>query len=293
MWKRCLGILCLVTIISVRAQSQELKSHQIYDQQKQPVTFSEMAEALKGYDVILFGEFHNNPLIHWIQLRLTQELYQQSEDLVLGAEMLEADNQLILDEYFEGLIDNKRFEAEMRLWPNYSTDYKPLVEFARNNNLKFVATNIPRRYASLVSKQGLESLDSLSELAQTYIAPLPIEVDTLTPGYGEMFDMMKRHSSQGMEPINFIAAQAVKDATMAHFINGNLPAEGVFIHFNGDYHSKQFGGIYWYLTRLNPSLEIAVIAVFEDPEETLDFPENEEHPATFSIVVPSSFTKTH
>ena len=100
MWKRCLGILCLVTIISVRAQSQELKSHQIYDQQKQPVTFSEMAEALKGYDVILFGEFHNNPVIHWIQLRLTQELYQQSEDLVLGAEMLEADNQLILDEYF-------------------------------------------------------------------------------------------------------------------------------------------------------------------------------------------------
>lgn len=288
-----MGILCLVTIVSIEAQSQELKSHQIYDQQKQPVSFGEMAEALKGYDVVLFGEFHNNPVIHWLQLKLTQELYEHSKDLVLGAEMLEADNQLILDEYFEGLIDTNRFEAEMRLWSNYSTDYKPLVEFAKKNGLKFVATNIPRRYASLVSKQGLESLDSLSKKAQTYIAPLPIEVDTLTPGYSEMLNMMKRHSSQGMEPMNFVAAQAVKDATMSYFITENLPRNGSLLHFNGDYHSKQFGGIYWYLSRLNPELKIAVIAVFEDSEETLDFPQNEEHPATFSIVVPASFTKTH
>lgn len=293
MRKIYLGILCLVALISVEAQSQELRSHQIYNQEKEPVNFGEMAKALRSYDVVLFGEFHNNPVIHWLQLKLTQELFQHSQELVLGAEMLEADNQLILDEYLEGIMDTKRFEAEMRLWTNYATDYKPLVELARKNDLRFIATNIPRRYASLVSKQGMESLNSLSQKAKSHIAPLPIEVDTLTPGYADMLNMMKLHSSEGMQPMNFVAAQAVKDATMAHFINANLPTEGTFIHFNGDYHSKQFGGIYWYLSRLNPQIKIAVIAVFEDKEETLDFPEKEEYPATFSIVVPASFTKTH
>ena len=41
--------------------------------------------------------------------------------------MLEADNQLILDEYMSRAISYDRFEAEARLWDNYSTDYAPFV----------------------------------------------------------------------------------------------------------------------------------------------------------------------
>ena len=66
--------------------------------------------------------------------------------------------------FFLGFISEKNFEKEARLWPNYKTDYKPLVSFAKDNNLSFVATNIPRRYASAVFKNGLKKLRNLLEL---------------------------------------------------------------------------------------------------------------------------------
>jgi len=98
-------------------------------------------------DIVLFGELHDNPISHWLQLELTKDLYDLKKDkLVLGAEMFESDNQVILDEYLSGKILQSSFESEARLWSNYKTDYKPLVEFARINKLKFVASNIPRRY---------------------------------------------------------------------------------------------------------------------------------------------------
>ena len=80
--------------------------------------------------------------------------------------MFETDNQLILDEYMADLISEEKFEEEARLWKNYKTDYKPLVLFAKNHHLEFIATNIPRRYANSVFKKGLAVLDSLSDEAK-------------------------------------------------------------------------------------------------------------------------------
>lgn len=292
-------LVCLMSLLVFEAYSQELQTHQIYNEQKEAVSFVDMTADLSNYDVVLFGEFHDNAVIHWLQLKTTEALYTNNQNLVLGAEMFEADNQLILNEYLQDKIATNRFEEEMRLWTNYKTDYKPLVEFAKANQLKLIATNVPRRYATLVSKQGIQGLDSLSDVAKSYFSPLPIKVDTITPGYAEMLDMMKGHGMNG-DPMNFVAAQAIKDATMAHYIAENLPSDGVFLHFNGDYHSKHYGGIYWYLKNVEESqrtmqkdLSIAIIAVFQDPKEALDFPETETSPATYTIVVPASFTKTH
>ena len=107
----------------------------------------------------------------------------------MGAEMFESDNQLLVNEYFEGFIRTKDFEKEMRLWDNYKTDYKPLIEFAKTNNIQFVATNVPRRYAAIVSKNGFSKLDSLSEDSKAYLAPLPILYDTLNPSVNKMLNM--------------------------------------------------------------------------------------------------------
>lgn len=292
-------LICLMSLLAFEAYSQELRTHQIYNEQKEAVSFGNMIADLSTYDVVLFGEFHDNSIIHWLQLKTTEALYRSNKNLVLGAEMFETDNQLILDEYLEEKIATNRFEDEMRLWRNYKTDYKPLVEFAKTNQLKFIATNVPRRYATLISKAGMQGLDSLSKKAKSYVPPLPIEVDTITPGYSQMLNMMKGHKASG-DPMNFVAAQAIKDATMAHFIAHNLPSDGVFLHFNGDYHSKHYGGIFWYLKNVEEhretvqkDLNIAIIAVFQDPEEVLKFPEAETIPATYTIVVPASFTKTH
>jgi uncharacterized iron-regulated protein len=165
-------------------------THKLFAQGGKEVKYDKMLKDLADADIIFFGELHTNPIAHWLQLEMTQDLFAQKRDaLMLGAEMFEADNQLILNEYLEGLYEADKFEAEMRLWSNYQTDYKPLVEFARQHGVPFVATNIPRRYASMVHKKGFESLDELTEEAKRYMAPLPILYDPELPGYKNMLNM--------------------------------------------------------------------------------------------------------
>jgi len=239
-------------------------SYQLFNQDGKAIKYSKMVKAMEDADIIMFGELHKNPICHWLQLELTKDLYEiAGEQLVLGAEMFESDNQLIIDEYFNDFFKAKKFEADVRLWPNYKTDYKPLLEFAREKELKFIATNIPRRYASIVHKKGLEALEELPEASKAYIADLPIEYDPELPAYKEMLVMM-----EGMEHANenLPKAQAIKDATMAHFILKNFEKGQRFLHYHGTFHSNNFEGIIWYLKRQNPDLKILSIASVEQAE---------------------------
>jgi uncharacterized iron-regulated protein len=259
-------------------------AYQFYDKAGVKRTYQEVLDQLGQADVVLFGEFHDNGVVHLLQHEVTRDLFEVKRDgLVLGAEMFEADNQLILNEYLNGKIRHEHLVNEAKVWGNYESDYRPLVEFAREHALPFVATNIPRRYASLVAREGVESLEDLSGEAKHFIAPLPIEVDLATPGYPEMMEMGGGHGSH-MKPENFVAAQAVKDATMAHFILTQFDRGGLVIHFNGDYHSRKYGGIYWYLKRFEPELHVATISSVQN--ETLEFEEEFAGFGDFVLVIP-------
>jgi uncharacterized iron-regulated protein len=161
--------------------------------------------------------------------------------------MFEADNQQALNLYLQDSIDYKGLDSLARLWPNYKTDYAPLVHLAKEKNQPFIATNIPRRYANMVFKKGFEVLDTLSEKEKSWIAPLPIEYDPELPGYKNMLQMMGGHGGE-----NLPKAQAIKDATMAYFIAQNFNPEKKFIHFHGTYHTDNYEGILWYLKKLLP-----------------------------------------
>jgi len=167
-----------------------------------------------------------------------------------------------------------------------------LVDFAKNKKISFIATNVPRKYASQTSKNGINSLNELPEAEKKFIAKLPIEVTLETPGYKEMKSLMGDHVDE-MKLMNFVSAQAIKDATMAESISQNLQSGKTFIHYNGDYHSKQYGGIYWYLKKKNPNLKIAVISVFESEKPELSLPEKDFIPTEFNLVISSDMTKTY
>ncbi len=293
-------------------------AYQIFDKEGKKTSYKAILEKAQEYDIVLFGEAHNNPIVHWLQIELTKDLhkilsknpniikdkkvYRTKNNLILGAEMFEADNQTILDEYLNDIITDKNFETEARLWNNYKTDYKPLVEFAKENKLTFVATNIPRRYASLVSKKGLISLDSLTDDAKRFMMPLPVEVDLKLPAYSNMLKMMGIHSTSDDGKVNeaaanFAYAQAVKDATMAYRINEyykkstqDKSKNSVFLHFNGSYHSDNYESIVYYLKKYNPDLKIMTITAAD--QKDLDSLEK-MGVADFAIVTPLSMTKTY
>lgn len=287
--KRFLLLIIPIAILSLALKTDKI-SYQIYTQNGKAIKYSKMIKALNKADIVMFGELHNNPICHWLQLEVTKDLHANKGDkLVLGAEMFEADNQLMIDEYFSDFYKAKKFEAEARLWPNYKTDYKPLFEFAHENDLKFIATNVPRRYASVVHKKGLEELEKLPEASKAYLPTLPIEYDGNLPAYKEMLEMMK---GMGHANENMPKAQAIKDATMAHFILKNFEKGQQFLHYHGTFHSDNFEGIVWYLKQANPELNIVTIASIEQTD-ILKFDDESKDLASFILVIDEDMTKTH
>lgn len=244
-----------------------------------------MVRQVKKGDMLLFGELHNNPIAHWLQLEMTRSLYSE-RNLILGAEMFEADNQEPLNRYLKGEINAKELASSARLWNNYNTDYAPIVNFARDTGLQLIATNIPRKYANMVYKNDFQALDTLSELEKSWIAPLPIEYDPELPGYKNMLTMMGHAMSE-----TFPKSQAIKDATMAHFILKNYTDGNFFIHYHGSYHTDNYEGILWYLKQQRPDLKYFTIATVEQADVTR-LEESNKDKADFILVVDKNMTKT-
>jgi uncharacterized iron-regulated protein len=266
--------------------SQNKQSYQIFNQSGKKVSYKKLINSSQKSDVLLFGEYHDNSVAHWLELEITKDLLDK-KNLVLGAEMFEADNQKQVNQYLKGEINQKKLDSTARLWPNYKTDYKPLVDFAKDLNIAFVATNIPRRFASLVFKKGFEALEKLSDEEKSWIAPLPILYDPTLPGYLKIVQEMGGHGGE-----NLPKAQAVKDATMASFIVKNQIENTLFIHYNGSYHSDNFEGIYWYLKQQNSNLKIITIATVSQKDISKLDVEN-YNKATFIIVIDEDVTKTY
>jgi uncharacterized iron-regulated protein len=281
-----INTLIFVFLITFNFFGQNKPAYKLYNARGHKVSYQHMIKKLRKANVVLFGEHHNNPVSHWLELEVTKDIYK-TKKVVLGAEMFEADNQSSLNNYLLGRTTQKGLDTLARLWKNYKTDYKPLVDFAKINNLKFITTNVPRRYASLVYKKGFLGLDSLAINEKLWIATLPINYDATLPGYVKMKTMMDGHGGD-----NLPKAQALKDATMAYFISKNLKNNTVFIHYNGSYHSDNFEGIYWHLKKVNPQLKIKTVSIIEQ-QNVKKFNKEKKGLASFIMVVDESMTKTY
>lgn len=263
------------------------QAYVIYTAKGKQTSYTEMMAALAKKDIILFGELHDNPISHWLELEVTKSLHENGS-LSLGAEMFEADNQEALSQYLKGEIDAKQLDSTARLWMNYKTDYAPLVNYAKENQLPFIATNIPRRYANMVYKQGgFPALDSLEAEEKAWIAPLPIQFDPNLPEYKKILEMMGDHGTPDL-----VKAQAIKDATMAHFILTNFESGTQFLHFNGAFHSNYYEGILWYLKEAQPELNYGTISTVSQ-EDISKLEKEHKGAADFIICVDADMTSTY
>ena len=249
--RKCL-LIAVLFIFNVTAMAQQKPAYILYNAKGKKLDYDKMMKQLVKQDIVLIGEFHNNPISHWMQLEITKDA-KLHRSLVLGAEMFEQDNQAALDNYLQGKITAKGLDSSAMLWNNYKTDYAPLVNFAKENNISFAATNIPRRYASMVNKGGFEVLDTLSDLEKTWIAPLPFAFDSTLPGYVNMISMMAGH---------------------------------------GSYHSDNHDGIVWYLQQARPDLKIATVTTVSQKDIKKLLEEN-KNKADFIICVDEDMTTTY
>jgi len=265
-------------LFNLQAVSQQKPAYVLFDSVGHQIGYQEMIDQLVQADIILFGELHGNPIAHWLEYELARDL-QQKNKLILGAEMFVASDQDAIDSYLQSEISIDQLDSLANLWSNFKTDYAPLIKLAKKEELPFIATNVPREYANRVFKKGFDTLDSLSSENKKWIAPLPIPLDTSLSMYQKILQMSGTHGS-----INTVKAQALKDATMAHFILKNYQEGHLFIHFNGRYHSDRYQGILWYLRQQNDNLKYSTISTVTQTEvNKLDA--DHKHRASYIICI--------
>lgn len=266
--------------------AQSLPAYQIFSSKGKKVSFGKMTKQLAKKDIVLFGEIHDNPIDHWLQIEMVKDLFGK-RDLIIGLEMFESDNQKQLDRYLNHEVENIQADISLRLWGNFDTDYAPVVDFAKNHKIRVIATNVPAQYAKTVYRYGFAALDGLDETALGLMAPQPMPFDPDLKTYQDILEMMEHHGTPEL-----VMAQALRDATMAHFIMQNFHPGSLFIHINGTYHSEYHEGILWYLQKTNPNLNYATIAT-TDQDSLKKLLEENQGKADFIICVDEDMTETH
>ncbi len=253
-----------LSAMNLRAQDSMSLHYKIYDtRSKQIVTIDNIVADMASADVLFFGEEHNDSACHYLENKIFRALHTAySENIALSLEMFETDNQLPLNEYLAGKIDESRLAKDARLWSNYK-DYRPMVDYAKQNHLPVIAANPPRRYVSMVSKRGMPALDSLSKEAKAFLPPLPY--DTLPGRYREKFmDIMK--GSPGGDNPKVYYSQCLWDAGMSYSIyrfTKQNKGKKVF-HCVGGFHCAEKLGTAAQLKLRNKKLRILNIASFSD-----------------------------
>ena len=255
----------IVFVSVVQAFSQSPDKYTVFSGKGDPATIEQIVGALHGVDVVFLGEMHDDAVAHAVQLEIFKqavERYSQKRRLTLSLEMFETDVQVVLDEYLKGLISENHFLLSSRPWGNYKTDYRPLVELAKERKLDVVAANAPRRYVNMVSRGGRKALDALSPQAKTWLAPLPYA--DASEAYSKKFrSLMGSSGEASMGLDNILSSQSLWDATMAHSVAQSLKNNkgSLVVHLNGGFHTESRLGTVEHFQRYMPVGKAIVVTI--------------------------------
>ncbi|WP_345951423.1 MULTISPECIES: ChaN family lipoprotein [unclassified Mucilaginibacter] len=264
-----LGLVYVLLLIPFLAPAQN--NYKVFNTTTQKLaTLDDIAKEMANADVLFYGEEHNDSVGHTLELALFTKLIEKYPGkATLSLEMFETDTQPVLNEYLNGLIREKNMISDARAWPNY-TDYRPMVELAKQQHIPVIAANSPGRYTNRVTRLGLNSLNDLSSTAKTWLPPLP--VDTATGAYAKKFAaLMGGHGMPGMQVYQ---SQNLWDATMAWSITKHLKAHAgcKIMQINGGFHSEDKLGAVEKLKKYAPTARIINVAAYAiDNIETVDW----------------------
>jgi len=254
--------------ISVFAQVSEV-NYRIFDMSGNSAKISQIVDTAGKSDVIFLGENHDDTVAHFLQAELFKRFQESNagkRNVALSLEMFERDVQIVLDEYLKDLITEKKFLDDSRPWNNYKTDYRPLVEYAKQNNLAVIAANAPRRYVNMVSRGGRETLEKLSPDARKWFAPLPYAQPS--EQYSKKFTALMGGADGDNHGVSKILdSQSLWDATMAFSISEFLKKQKntLVVHLNGSFHTENRLGTAEQFLKLNPKAKILVVTMrYED-----------------------------
>lgn len=215
-------------------------------------------------DVLVIGEEHDDKIGHQFKLELIQFLSSKT-DLSISMEMFETDQQIVLNEYLNGFIDEKTFQNDIKLWENY-LDYKPIIEFAKEKKIPVIAANAPRRYVRILSRKGFSEIEKLPMESKKYLPSLYMIDSFKDKNYEKKIsESMSAHGKMSEQILNqMILAQHLWDASMSEQIY-KFRQNKKIIHINGRFHSDNKMGVVYRLEKMG--LKVLTISIVKNESD--------------------------
>jgi uncharacterized iron-regulated protein len=237
------------------------------------VSVSELADALVKYDVVIFGEIHGHPGVHLQELELLRALHKRDPRWILSLEQFERDVQGVVDDYLAGRIGERALIGRGRAWDNYPSSYRPLVTYAREQQLPVIASEAPGWEIACIGEHGPQILEQFTPVERSWIArDLHVTSDAYRDKYMKFQSGSATHGGGGattpearLKSERSFTAQVARDDTMAESIVRALkeyPGRKL-LHLTGDFHADGFLGTVTRLRLRDPQLKVAVIESVE------------------------------
>lgn len=287
------------------AQKLDERNYRIYSVKLgKEVTLKEVVSDMENYDVLLFGEEHNDSVTHFLENATLELLHLKfGADLTLSLEMFDRDVQPVMDEYLQGFLHEKYFIKDARAWSNYR-DYKPMVTFARSKQMDVICANAAHRYTNLVGRAGFKALEILPDESKKNIAPIPY--DTASGKYYQKLtalwhsptdDDAAKPAMHTPKNFNMILSQSLWDATMAYSITEyqkqKKNKDKKIMHVNGRFHSDEHFAVATQIEKYNSKLRVMVVSAAADDAFPAINWENYKKNGEYIIITDPKVPKTY
>ena len=242
------------------------------------IDLDEAARRAARADVVVMGEYHDNPDAHALQQALYARLLAIEPRTALCLEMLERHEQPLVDEWLAGTLTTDALidRTGSRTWSGQSGSwvafYQPCLDLARGHRAPIVAANAPRQYVSRANREGYDGLLALPE-AERAGFDLPIAPDV--GAYRHRLAELMREMRGVDAPVpddqvdRMLRSQRVWDATMGASVARALDSSPRAVLLVGCFHSDFLGGTVMELLARRPGTIVFVVAITGEAGETL------------------------
>ncbi|ENM5729538.1 ChaN family lipoprotein [Vibrio mimicus] len=254
--------LSLIGCASTPSDTSTFYDYQLATPKGERISIQNLPADIENADVILIGEWHTHAGIHRFQTDLLKQMVENGHPMALSMEQFARDAQPVLDEYLAGEIGEQYLIQKANAWPNYESDYRPLVEFAKSQQLPIIAANAPKPIVCCIGRVGIDYIERLTPDQRQWISA---EINTQDSPYKSTF-MASMHHGNPAQNENQFAAQVTWDETMAESIVRYLRTnpERKVLHIAGMFHTQQGLGTAASILRRNPNLKVVIITPVGD-----------------------------
>ncbi|MDV6251603.1 ChaN family lipoprotein [Vibrio sp. EA2] len=250
------------TSTPISADVTSFYDYKLYSPSGIPISINHLTPELRQADVLLIGEWHTHAGIHRFQTDILKQLSNGQRPIALSMEQFTRDKQEVLDEYLNGQIGEQFFIQQSNAWPNYESDYRPLIEFTKRADIPVIAANAPRKIVRCVGLKGVSYLDKLDSKERGFVAET---INTDDSQYKDKF-MSSMHHGEPAQTEKQYAAQMTWDETMAESIVNYLAKhQGTqVVHVAGNFHTEGGLGTATSILNRNPNLKVVIISPTPD-----------------------------